>query len=315
MISLVVSGVGAVVAAVGSGVLLARCFREPRADIIAWSLALLGLLVSLGSQALGHLAGFDSAMFRGMEIGGQVIAPLALILGLSEVAAKRTAVRFCARLYIPALAIVALVILGLDQLAQATFSKAWPDPSVVYQLPPDYVLMFAIGPVTALVALIAAGTVIARSSEPGWDAVLPPQLMAAGAALALAYPCLAQLVAYLTGSHLPVGSVFAVLCTMAAGLIWAAGTRTGQLRLAAVQGRGSDAATLTRDGAERGRYRDDEEALAGPPDGRNAARSQARRQRRCGLRLAGRPGRRDGRPRLRARAKAGRPVWCRSSAA
>ncbi len=112
MISLVVSGVGAVVAAVGSGVLLARCFREPRGDIIAWSIALLGLLVSLGSQALGHLSGFDSAMFRGMEIGGQVIAPLALILGMSEVAAKRTAVRFCARLYIPALAIVAMVILG-----------------------------------------------------------------------------------------------------------------------------------------------------------------------------------------------------------
>ncbi len=108
-ISLVVSGVGAVVAAVGGGVLLARCFREPRGDIIAWSVALLGLLVSLGAQALGHLSGFDSAMFRAMELGGQVLAPLALILGLSEVAAKSTAVRFCARLYIPALAIVAVV--------------------------------------------------------------------------------------------------------------------------------------------------------------------------------------------------------------
>jgi len=263
MISLVVSAVGAIVAAVGSGVLLARCFREPRGDLVAWSLAMLGLLVSLGSQALGHLSGFDSAMFRGMEVGGQVIAPLALILGMSEVAAKRTAVRFCARLYIPALALVALVILGTDQLAQATFSKAWPDPSVFYQLPPDYVLMFAIGPITALIAIIAAGTVIARSSEPGWDAVRTPELMAGVAALALAYPPLAQLVTYLTGTHLPVASEFAVVCTLAAGLTWAAGVRTGEIRLAALHSRSSGTATgrdgAGRDGAGRGQYRDDED--------------------------------------------------------
>jgi quinol monooxygenase YgiN len=263
MISLVVSAVGAVVAAVGSGVLLARCFREPRGDLVAWSLAMLGLLVSLGSQALGHLSGFDSDMFRGMEVGGQVIAPLALILGMSEVAAKKTAVRFCARLYIPALAIVALVILGTDQLAQATFSKAWPDPSVFYQLPPNYVLMFAIGPITALIAIIAAWTVSARSSEPGWDAVRTPVLMAGVAALALAYPPLAQLVTYLTGTHLPVASEFAVVCTLAAGLTWAAGVRAGEIRLAALHSRGSGAAAgrdgAGRDGAGRGPYGDDED--------------------------------------------------------
>ena len=100
----------AIVAAIGGGVLLARYFREPRADLIAWSVALLGLLISLGAQALGHMSGFDAAMFRAMELGGQVIAPLALILALSEVAAKSTAARFCARLYIPALGVVAVVV-------------------------------------------------------------------------------------------------------------------------------------------------------------------------------------------------------------
>jgi quinol monooxygenase YgiN len=251
MISLAVSGVGAVVAAVGSGVLLARCFREPRADLIAWSLALLGLLISLGSQALGHLTGFDPAMFRGMEIGGQVIAPLALILGLSEVAAKSTAARFCARIYIPALAIVATVILGLDQLAQVGFSTAWPDPSVFYQVPPNYVLMFGIGPMTALVTIIAVGTVMTRSSQPGWDGLLRPQLMAGIAALALAYPCLAQLVAYLAGVHLPVRSEFGVLCAMAAGLTWAAGVGAGRTRLAALQDRSAGAAATSWDGDNR----------------------------------------------------------------
>jgi quinol monooxygenase YgiN len=290
MISLVVSGVGAVVAAVGSGVLLARCFREARADIIAWSLALLGLLISLGSQTLGHLTGFDPAMFRGMEIGGQVIAPLALILGLSEVAAKSTAVRFCARLYIPGLAMVATVILGLDQLAQAGFSTAWPDPSVFYQVPPNYVLMFGIGPMTALIALIAVGTVMSRSSQPGWDGLLRPQLMAGLAALALAYPCLAQLVAYLAGIHLPVRSEFGVLCAMAAGLTWAAGVGAGRIRVAAVHDRSAGAAAASWDSAdrfgggdrsrqygvdpaaERGLYRDEEDFWPGR-QGQNATRS------------------------------------------
>ena len=250
LISLVVSGVGAVVAAIGGGVLLARCFREPRGDVIAWSVALLGLLISLGSQALGHLAGFDAAMFRAMELGGQVIAPLAIILALSEVAAKSTAVRFCARLYIPALAVVAGVVLTLDQLAQVTFTKAWPNPSVFYQTPPDYVLMFAVGPVTALVAIIAVATVLARSGQPGWNAVLPAQLMGGAAALALAYPPLAQLVAYKAGIHLPVSSPFAVLCTIAAALTWLAGMQTGRLRLASLRAAGAAAQSQARGRAQ-----------------------------------------------------------------
>jgi quinol monooxygenase YgiN len=237
LISLVVSGIGAVVAAIGGGVLLAQCFREPRGDIIAWSVALLGLLISLGAQAVGYLGGFDGAMFRAVELGGQVIAPLALILALSEVAARSTAVRFCARLYIPALAIVAAVILTLDQLAQATFTKVWPDPAVFYQTPPNYILEFAVGPLTALVAIIAVGVVAYRSGQPGWNALLPAQLMGGAAALLLAYPALAQLVAYMTGVHLPVASVFAALCTAAAVLTWLAGTRTGRLRLAGLHGR------------------------------------------------------------------------------
>jgi quinol monooxygenase YgiN len=270
---LAVSGIGAVLAAVGGGVLLARCFRQPRGDLIAWAVALLGLLVSLGSQLLGHLTGFDAAMFRGMELGGQVIAPLALILALSEVAARRTPVRFCARLYIPALAVVAVVILSLDQLTQTTFTKTWPDPSVYYQLPPNYVLMFAIGPLTTLIAVIAVATVVFRSGRPGWNAVLPAALMGGAAAVVLVYPCLAQLVSYLLGIHLPVKSEFAPLCVLAAVLAWLAAGSAGRVRLSVLHG-GSAAAESqwgasdgfgSRDpdgeygqyAADRDRYRDD----------------------------------------------------------
>jgi len=242
MISVIVSGVGAILAAVGGGVLLARCFRQPRGDLIAWSIALLGLLVSLGCQVLGHLTGFDAAMFRGMELGGQVIAPLAVVLAMSEVAARSAPVRFCARLYLAAIAFVAVVILSLDQLAQTTFTKSWPDPAVFYQVPPDYVLMFAIGPLTVLVAGIAVVTVLARSGQPGWNAVLPAQLMGGAAALALAYPCVAQLAGYVGGIHLPVASEFALLCVLAAVLGWLAADRAGRVRLSALHGASSAAA-------------------------------------------------------------------------
>jgi quinol monooxygenase YgiN len=236
-ISLIIAGLGAVVAAIGSAVLLARCFRGPRADLIAWSIALIGLLISLGSQALGYLSGFDPVMFRAMELGGQVIAPLALVLGMSEVAASGPAARFCARLYLPALAIVSLVVLTLDQLADVKFSKSWPDPAVHYQAPPDYVLMFAVGPVTALVALIAAGVVIRRSGTPGWNALLPAQLAAGAAALLLAYPALVQLAKFAAGVHLPIHSEFSLCCAAAAGLIFYAGNKVERLNLGRLHGR------------------------------------------------------------------------------
>ncbi len=246
-LSLIFAGLGAVAAAVGSGVLLARCFRGPRADLFAWSVALLGLLISLGSQALGYAVGFDGAMFRAMELGGQVIAPLALILALSEVAGRGLAARFCARVYIPALAIVALVVLMLDQLASASFTKSWPDPAVFYEAPPKYVLMFAIGPVTVLVTLIAVGVVMARSGQPGWNAVLPAQLAGGAAAALLAYPALTLLVNFGTGVSLPVRSEFSLLCAVATGLIWYAGVRTGRLRLGALRSRGPGGAVSGAD--------------------------------------------------------------------
>src|ERR1700733_1661221 len=159
-ISLLFAGLGAIVAAIGGGMLLARLFRAPRPHLIAWSIALVGLLVSLGAQTLGYLTGFDAALFRAMAIGGLVIAPLATVLGMSEIAGKSLAARFCARLYIPALAIVAVVVLYLDELTDTAFTKKWPNPHVYYQTPPNYVL-YAISLVTVLLIAIAAGFVMA----------------------------------------------------------------------------------------------------------------------------------------------------------
>jgi quinol monooxygenase YgiN len=238
-----VAVLGAVVAAVGSGVLLTRCFRTPRGDLIAWSVGLLGLLISLGAQAMGYVSGFDSAMFRAMEIGGQVIAPLAFLVALTEVSARSTLARFCARLYIGALGVVSLVVLALDQLTTARFSKAFPPAATFYQTPPNYVLMYVIGPVTALIAVISVALVLARSGRPGWHDAVQGQLLGGLAALALAYPGLAELASQHVKMHIPLGSVFAILCTLAAALAWVAGLRSAALPLAALHGQRADDGT------------------------------------------------------------------------
>src|SRR5580658_10393447 len=102
--------VGTLIAAAGTGALAFRSLRVPNAALIAWTVALFGLTVALAAQALGFQIGFGPMAFRAMELGAQVLAPLALGLGLAELAGKSIITRFAARLILTALAIVCLVI-------------------------------------------------------------------------------------------------------------------------------------------------------------------------------------------------------------
>lgn len=235
----VIAVAGALVAAAGSAVLLARCFRTPRGDLIAWSVGLLGLLVSLGAQAMGYASGYDSAIFRAMELGGQVVAPLAFAVALWDVAGKSAAARFCARLYIGALGVIALVVLALDQLTTTPFTKTWPPPFTYYQVPPNYVLMIISGGVTAALTVWAVLLVLARSSQPGWREAVPGQLLGGLAALGVAYPGLAEFVVRHLKIHVPLGSVFTIALTLAAALGWLAGAQSARLNLAAMHGQES----------------------------------------------------------------------------
>jgi quinol monooxygenase YgiN len=232
--------VGALVAAVGSAVLLARCFRALRGDLIAWSVGLLGLLISLGAQAMGYASGYDPAIFRAMELGGQVIAPLAFVVALWDVAARSAAARFCARLYVGALGIIALVVLALDQLTTTPFTKTWPPPFTYYQVPPNYVLMLVSGGATAALTVWAVLLVLFRSSQPGWREAAPGQLLGGLAALGLAYPGLAEFAVRHLKIHVPLGSVFTIALTLAAVLGWFAGVQSSRLNLAAMHGQEPD---------------------------------------------------------------------------
>src|SRR5262249_40119849 len=159
--SLIVVAFGAVVAAVGTGALTARCARTPKLFLIAWTLAIFGLAVSLAAQALGYLAGYSGPIFRAMELGAQGITPLAVCLGLVELISVGVVGRFAMRLAVSSIGIIVVVILGTDQLG-ATLSKSWPDPAVVYQLIPKFLIYF-VAFFTIAVALISALVVLVRS--------------------------------------------------------------------------------------------------------------------------------------------------------
>src|SRR5580704_4999420 len=208
-ISLIVSGAGALVAAAGLAMLLVRCARTPRGDLLAWSVALLGLLVSLGAQAAGHAAGFGPLTFRAMETGGQVIAPMALIMGLSEAVARSMPGRFAGRLLIPAFTIIPLVVFTTDPLSGTAFSKAWPPPATYYQLIPNKLLEFGLAPATSIVAAVTVVIAIRRSGrEFAWRAALAPVIAAGVAVLVLALPGLAPALRDHLGLKVPLTSLF-----------------------------------------------------------------------------------------------------------
>jgi quinol monooxygenase YgiN len=260
-LSLIVSGVGAVVAAIGFVMLLVRAARTPRGDLFAWAVALLGLLVSLGAQAAGHLTGFGGPTFRAMEIGAQVIAPMALIMGLSEAVARSRPGRFAGRLLIPAFTIIPLVVFGTDPLSGAAFTKAWPSPATYYQLIPNKLLEYGLAPVTSIVAAVTVVIAIRRSGrEFAWRAALAPVIAAGVAVLVLALPGLAPALRDHLGLKLPLTSLFAVLCLVAAILTWYAAIGTASVPIDALR----DASL--RSGDDRGRYARPPRPRGGPDE-------------------------------------------------
>ncbi|HEX9553382.1 MAG TPA: antibiotic biosynthesis monooxygenase [Streptosporangiaceae bacterium] len=226
--SLIVVGLGAVAAAVGTGALAGRCVRTPRIFLIAWTLAVFGLAVALAAQALGYLSGYSDPIFRGMEIGAQAVAPLGLCLGLVEMIGRSVPGRFAMRLAVSAIGVIVLVILGNDPLSTTTpLTSSWPDPAVFYQLIPagliDFLAVF-----TVATAVVSGLVVLVRSSRgPAFEAMVRPALTAAAAAVVIAVPGLMML------AHVRLSSaIFALTTVLAAALTWLAATTASRRGLA-----------------------------------------------------------------------------------
>jgi quinol monooxygenase YgiN len=223
-VSFLAAGAATIIAAVVTGILVWRFARLPRLDQAAWACAAAGLTVALAAQALGYHQGFNATVFRAMQVGARLAAPMALVWGLAELTGKSFAARFGARLALGALTAIAGVILASDPLSGVTFTTAWPTSAAHYQFIPNVILV-AIAAATVLpvlVALVVAGMRARR--EAGWRDVFPAVATAAAAAL------LTQALQL----KLPVNSGYAAICLIAVVLVWFAGWRSGRVQLTAL---------------------------------------------------------------------------------
>src|SRR5947209_9576645 len=239
---------GVLVAAVATGMLAGQCVRprgnQPRASLIAATVATLGLTVALAAQSRGFTSGFDQITFRAVQLTALVLVPLALAWGLAELAVRNDAVRFGGRLVLAAVAVVTSVILATDPLSGQPFGREWPLGAVHFQLIARSALdagqAVAVLAALACVSLVLAG----RGPRPPLAAAVPPGL--AGLMTA--------------GMRLPVPArvAYPLLTAMAAVLVWFGASRIGEM-----PGRGERHERLdgVHDGG--GRYRPDDEFRPG----------------------------------------------------
>ena len=230
---------GVLVAAVATGLLAGRCFRQPRVDLILWTAATLGLTIALAAQAMGFDRGFSPATFRAVQLSAVLLAPLWLGWGLVERAAAGDGARFGMRLLCSALTVVAGVILATDPLSTRAFGKSWPLASQHYQPIADYVLD-AVQAVAVIAAVATAALAAARArNDQRWLAAF------AG----IAPVGLAVLITAALRLSLPSRSLYPLLCLIAAALVWFGATRLaprGAARLAAHGAAGEDRSRRTR---------------------------------------------------------------------
>jgi quinol monooxygenase YgiN len=229
--SVIVTFACAVLAAAGTGVLVGRCIRVPRMDLVAWACAVAAIAVALGAAALGGHDGYSSATFRTVQVGAQLIAPLWLVWGMVELAGRSIAARFGAKLVVAALTVVGAVVLITDPLASTPFSKSWPIGSDHYQIIPRSVLTLIAG-VTVLTVVVTLIVALVRlRGDPGW---LRPLIAVAAAGVA----AVALLALRLS---LPANLAYPALCAIGAGLATFAGLTAVKVSLGELHGEGYEA--------------------------------------------------------------------------
>src|SRR5207248_1314119 len=186
------------------------------------------LTVALGAQAGGYYHGFDETTFRAVQMGAQLVAPLAFTWALAELTGKSMGARFASRLALGAVTVVGTVVLATDPLTSAAFSKTWPPASAHYQLIPNGVLKFVavLTALAAVISLIVTG-VRARQS-PGWQTLF----------LAVSSIAVATVLLDVMRVKLPGDSVYAAICLAAAALAWFAAGRANAVRLESLRSGG-----------------------------------------------------------------------------
>lgn len=235
---------------VGAGMLAASTHKHRQLFLAAWTVTLFGLSTVLGGMTIGFAVGFSEALFRGLQVGGGLTAPLWLALGVVTLIARQVQVRFGAWLLVASYSIVAVVILFFDPVV-GTFGTTLPGPDH-YDILPRILLGGAhLIAVAALVAATAITALRTRERDPEALEMLIPIALLAGAGV---------LVVGGMGGYLPdVLTVIAIAA--AAGLVWYGAYRaTASLDAPAID--------VSRGG----------EVAAPPPRGRGRRRRGTRRR-------------------------------------
>lgn len=149
----------------GAGLLAPRALPERRPHLYAWLLTLAAMGIAALAMTAGFAMGFSPALLRALVLGGALIAPFALALGVVELVARTVQARFAARLIAASYVIVAVVIILLDPIL-GKFGKALPKVSGHYSSLPRLVLdgshVFA---VVVLVSCVAVTALRARGRD------------------------------------------------------------------------------------------------------------------------------------------------------
>jgi quinol monooxygenase YgiN len=237
---------GTVLAAVGTGLAIRLCLRKPRADMVAWVIALAGLTVGLAAQAAGYRRGFAPTTFRATQLGAALVAPLALAWGMVELAAKGLVARFAGRLCLAGLFVVAGVILATDVLSAQGFTQQWPAPRDHFQ----YVSLSLLALVAAAVVLTVVAALITTGLRSRHDPVWREPL----AAVALA--SVAALATQGLLAKLPANVAYPALTLVAAVAAWLAASRAAGIGLGQIRG-GASRPASSRPAADPGYGGDD----------------------------------------------------------
>ncbi|WP_080043667.1 putative quinol monooxygenase [[Actinomadura] parvosata] len=155
----VIAFAGALLAAAAAGALIQRLRDEPEGWLVAWTVAVVGLCLSLLVIGIGYLAGFGGLTFRIYQVTGSLVAPLWLAIGLVQLLSEKVPPRFLAWLLGGALTFVSVVIMVWDPLKTEDMGKSLPSGSAHWNVFPGYLLTGAhvVSLLVMLAMLVVAG--------------------------------------------------------------------------------------------------------------------------------------------------------------
>ncbi|GAA0968460.1 hypothetical protein GCM10009555_013870 [Acrocarpospora macrocephala] len=158
----VIAFAGALLAAITTGALIGRLREEASGWLTAWIITAFSLCLALGAVGVGHLLGFAPLTFRIYQIGGALLAPLWLAIGLIQLLAEKRSAQFSGWALGVGLTLVGGVIMLIDPVvAPEDFTKELPIGSTFWDLWPEQLLR-VVHVVILLILLISLMVAVVR---------------------------------------------------------------------------------------------------------------------------------------------------------